>query len=85
MRIVHVWLRPLGDHCRVRVDGVENAKWLLDGLSQSFVFKTFEPFGEVAGTSFCTFRIPYNPPLSHSKFHRLLAGISGVRIMTEPA
>jgi hypothetical protein len=85
MTAFHVWLRPLGDFCRVRVDGIENARWLLDRLSQSFVFKTFEPFGETMGSPVCSFQIPYNPPLSRSKFEGLLAAIPEVRLMSEPA
>ena len=85
MNPFHVWLRPASDFCRVRVDGIENARWLLDRLSQSFVFKTFEPFGEAMGSSMCSFQIPYNPPLSRFKFERLLAAIPEVRWMLEPA
>jgi hypothetical protein len=80
-----VWVRPLGDFCRVRVEGVKNAEWLLRRLSDSFVFKTFEPFREVEGTSYCTFLVPYTPPLSRTAFHKLLAGIPEVRLMMEPA
>lgn len=29
-----VWLRPLGNVCRVRVDGSQNATWLLDRLHE---------------------------------------------------
>ena len=85
MNPFHVWLRPVGDFCRVRVDGIENARWLLGRLSQSFVFKTFEPFGEKMGSSVCSFQIPYNPPLSRFKFERMLAAIPEVRLMLEPA
>jgi hypothetical protein len=85
MNPFHVWLRPVGDFCRVRVDGIENARWLLGRLSQSFVFKTFEPFVETMGSSVCSFQIPYNPPLSRTKFVRLLAAIPEVRLMSEPA
>jgi hypothetical protein len=31
-----VWLRPLGESCRVRVNGVRNAEWLLKRLGTSF-------------------------------------------------
>ena len=85
MNAFHVWLRPLGDFCRVRVDGIENAKWLLDRLSQSLVFKTFEPFGELKGSSVCSFTVPYNPPLSRSKFEKMLVAIPEVKLMREPA
>jgi hypothetical protein len=84
MNTFPVWLRPLGDFCRVRVEGMENARWLLGRLSQSFVFKTFEPFGETVGSSICSFQVPYNPPLSRSKFERLLAAIPELRVLKEP-
>jgi hypothetical protein len=74
----------LGDFCRVRVDGVENAHWLLTRLSHDFVFKTFEPIREISGSSCCTFQVPYNPPLSHAKLERLLAATPPVQLMTQP-
>jgi hypothetical protein len=80
-----VWIRPTGDFCQVRVDGKQNAKRLLDLLSQSFVFRTFEPMGEEDGSSFCSFQIPYNPPLSRSAFAKLLIAIPEVRLMSESA
>jgi hypothetical protein len=84
MNRFRVWLRPLGDFCRVRVDGITNAQWLLTRLSRDFVFKTFEPIGEEEGSSCCSFQIPYNPPFSHAKSQRLLAAIPPVQVMTEP-
>lgn len=80
----NVRIRPFGDFCRVRVDSLQNAKWLLVRLSQSFVFKTLEPFGEAQDSAFCTFRVPYNPPLSRSRFETILAAIPEVRLMVEP-
>ena len=82
MPAIQVWLRPQGDYCGVCVEGIENAKWLLERLSRSFVFRTSEPFGESRGTSLCSFRIPYNPPLSRARFERLLAVIPEVKLMT---
>jgi hypothetical protein len=84
MRSFRVWIRPTGDFCQVRVDGRDNAKRLLNCLSQSFVFKTFDPMREEEG-AFCSFLVPYNPPLSRSSFAKLLAAIPEVRLMYEPA
>jgi hypothetical protein len=39
---------------------------------------------EEEGT-FCSFLVPYNPPLSRSSFAKLLAAIPDVRLMYEPA
>jgi len=80
-----VWLRPLGDFCRVRVDSQENARWLLVQLSESFEFKTSEPFVEDGNSTLCTFQVPYDPPLSRSGFQRILAAIPEVRLMNELA
>jgi hypothetical protein len=85
MNPFHVWSRPVGDFCHVRVDSLENARWLLLRLSQSFVFKTFEPFGEEEGSTVCTFQVPYNPPLSRATFDNMLAAIPQVLLRREPA
>ena len=54
MNAIHVWLRPLGESCRVHVNGMGNAKWLLERLSQSFFFKTSQPFVKTAESSVCS-------------------------------
>ncbi|MDA0835579.1 MAG: hypothetical protein O2955_09595 [Planctomycetota bacterium] len=79
-----VWIRPLGDYCRVKVQGLENSRWLLRELSQSFIFETFD--GADGGDSrsnsaFGMFTIPYNPPLSVIKFERLLRAMPEVMLM----
>lgn len=84
MKSFPVWIRPAGDFCRVRVDSKQNARRLLDRLSQSFVFKTFDPMSEEDDSPFCSFLVPYNPPLSRSSFVKLLVAIPEVRLMPEP-
>jgi hypothetical protein len=85
MRPFRVWIRPNGDFCHVRVDCRLNAQRLLDDLSQSFVFRTFDPMTEDEGSTCCSFLVPYNPPLSRSSFVKLLTAIPDVRLMAEPA
>lgn len=85
MNAFHVWLRPLGDTCRVRVDGMKNAQWLLLRLGQSFVFKTAEPMDEEADSSCCTFCMAYSSQVSRRGLERLLVGIPEVVLMTDPA
>ncbi|WP_339910561.1 hypothetical protein [Symmachiella dynata] len=84
MNVFPIWLRPLGDLYRVRVDTVEHAKWLLDQLSRSFVFKTAAPLVEAAETSACSFEVPLNPPMSRAKLERLLGAIPEVEMMMGP-
>lgn len=85
MNSFNVWIRPLGSNCRVRVDSIKNAKWLLDRLSRSFVFKSSEPINEDRSSSFSDFRVPYSSQMCHRTFEKLLSAIPEVRLMTEPA
>jgi hypothetical protein len=85
MNTFAVWLRPLGSACRVRVDGISNAQWLLDRLGRSFVFKTADPMNEEEGSSCCTFHLAYSSQMSRRGFERLLAAIPEVKLMTDPA
>jgi len=80
-----VWIRPLGDDCRVRVDGMQNARWLLNRLSQSFVFKSSESIHDDEASSCSTFRVPYSSKSPRSRFDKLLAAIPEVKLMLDPA
>ena len=85
MNTFRVWIRPLGDDCRVRVDGMQNARWLLNRLSQSFVFKSSEAIVDDEASSCSTFRVPYSSKSPRSRFEKLLAAIPEVKLMLEPA
>lgn len=78
MKQVQVRTRPMGGVCRVRVDGLEQARWLLDWLSRSFVFKTCEPILEDANPLSCTFRVAYSSQVSPARLDSLLAAIPEV-------
>jgi hypothetical protein len=85
MKTFSVWLRPFGNVCRVRVDGLRNAQWLLNRLGHSFVFKTADPMNEEVGSPCCTFRVAYDSQMSPRGLRRLLATIPEVQLMAEPA
>ena len=85
MSTFRVWIRPLGNGCRVRVDGSQNAKWLLNRLSQSFYFKSSESIQDDKLTSCSTFQVPYSSQHSRSRFEKLLAAIPEVKLMLDPA
>lgn len=76
-----VWIDPLGDFCRVRVEGTNNAHWLLARLSREFVFKTIAAMK--TGTSCCQFQVAYSSCLSPEKFELLLAAIPSVQLSME--
>jgi hypothetical protein len=85
MNRFHVWLRPSKSDCKVRVDGVKNAKWLLNRLSQSFVFKSSEAMNEEEFFPACVFGVAYGSQMSHVAFKKLLNGIPEVDLMSDPA
>jgi hypothetical protein len=84
MKAFRVWIRRLDGACRLRVDGLENADWLLRRLSHSFVFKTSEPLHDMRDSSDCTFCVAHNAQLPGPAFEKLLAGIAEVKLMLEP-
>jgi hypothetical protein len=80
----HVWISPLSSACRVRVDGIRNAQWLLNRLSEAFVFKTSEPLDDDQATACASFQVQYGSQMSAPKFAKLLAAIPEVNLMSEP-
>ncbi len=85
MKVFTVWVSRIDGASGVRVEGLENAKWLLGRLSDAFVFKTCDPLRELFGSSDCTFRVAHNSQMSGSRLEKLLAGISEVKLKLEPA
>ncbi len=85
MNPFRVWLSPIDSTCKVRVDGISNARWLLTRLSQFFLFKSAEPIHEEQDSSCCNFRVEYNFQMSHPKFQRLMAAIPEVEVILIPA
>lgn len=81
---IRVWLRPLGDNCRVRVDGIDNVPFVLDHLRLAFEFDSIHTV-ELPGSSHCTFLIRSQPPLAPERVTTLLADIPEIELMLEPA
>lgn len=85
MSIFQVWIRPLASACRVRVDGIRNAQWLLNRLSDSFVFKSSEPMEHDLATACSSFQVQYTSQMSARKVAKLLAAIPEVNLLLETA
>ena len=85
MNAFRVWIRSSESNCRLRVDGLSNAQWLLYRLGHSFVFKTAAPMSEDEGSSYCTFNLAYSPQMSRHGFERLLTALPEVNLMADPA
>jgi hypothetical protein len=74
----------MDDASGLRVDGLENAKWLLGRLSDFFVFKTCEPLREVSNSSTYTFCVAHNSQMPVHRFEKLLAGIAELNVIMDP-
>jgi hypothetical protein len=84
MNAFRVWAYRIDGATCVRVDGLENANWLLRRLSDFFVFKTCEPLVDLSDSAAYMFRVSHNSRLSGKQFEKLLAGISEVKLIVEP-
>ena len=80
-----VWIHPLATACKVRVLGIENAKWLLSRLIRSCHVNSSETVNEEECFPRCTFRVPYSSEMRRSTFRKLLADIPEVRLMLDMA
>jgi hypothetical protein len=81
MNTFRVWVRPLDYEYLVCVDGFDNARWLVDQLGRSFVFRSAQPISQDADTSLCTFQVPCGSMLSLTKLRKLLADIPEVILL----
>lgn len=80
-----VWIRSLADDCRVRVDGMQNARWLLTELGRSFIFKDAKSINDDDGPSACVFHLRYSPQMSRLTVERALAAIPELELIRETA
>lgn len=80
MKTFQVWVSSDTDVCSVQVDGLRNTEWLLNRLSQFFVFKTSEAVREDLETTSFTFSVIHSFHMTQAKFERLLASIPEVRL-----
>jgi len=80
-----VWVRSLGHASRVRVEGLANARWLVERLGQLFIFKDSRPFVEDETNVFFSFHVPHNSQISRIRIEKALARLPEVKMMLEPA
>jgi hypothetical protein len=80
-----VWIRSIADDCRVRVDGMQNARWLLTQLGRSFIFKNAQPINDDGGPSSCVFHLRYSSQMSRPTLEKTLAAIPEVQLLSDTA
>jgi hypothetical protein len=81
---VRVWVRPLGNGWRVRVESVENATWLIDRLKETHELIGLEYVEMRSTEAGCMFEIPNSSRRTRLTLESALAQIPGVRLMLEP-
>ena len=85
MESFRVWVQPMDYEYRVSVEGADNASWLINELSRSFIFKSALPMANDYQTLLCSFQVPYNALLPFAVFRRVLSAIPCVRLTMNTA
>ena len=83
MNRFHVWLRPVGNATKVRVDGQTNADWLREQLLYAGAGCGIgQP---IAGTAFATFLAYHTPHVDALKLRDIISKLPEVELMLDPA
>lgn len=80
MQAFRVWVTPLDYEYLVCVDGLDNARWLLAALAESFVFGSAQPIEHDEGSSLCAFQVPRNS-LPFARLQKLLRAMPEVDLL----
>jgi hypothetical protein len=67
------------------VDGIGNARWLLDELGRHPAIRAIGKLDVIVDDTVCSFCIPFHSSLSSQTFDRLIGSLPEVRLMLEPA
>lgn len=81
---IRVWVRSLGNSCRIRVEGLENTKSLVERLAQSPLMAGLESVDIEPHGSTATFHLPHSARWTLADLETEIAQIPGVRLMNEP-
>lgn len=84
MNTFEVWMRPLGECCRVRVKGIDNARWLQQRLNELHVSCNGDPSAETEQSDICSFEVSCSESKSCDRLEKALASISEIKLMTRP-
>ncbi len=78
-----VWLRPMGNSCKVKVDGSQNAEWLR-GTLMAKALECSEA-KQLAGTSYYVFFATFTSQITEFEFRTLSSHMSEAQLMLDPA
>jgi hypothetical protein len=60
---------------------MENARWLIDQLGRSFVFRSAQPIYQEQSSTLCSFQVPCHEQLPYSKLQKILAAMPQVTLL----
>lgn len=81
---IRVWVRTLGNTCRVRVDKEEHLHWLVEQLSRDPEYTGLKKLDLDTAREKCLLHISYSESGSLARLEEALSQIRGVQLMTEP-
>ncbi|OYW18559.1 MAG: hypothetical protein B7Z55_10400 [Planctomycetales bacterium 12-60-4] len=85
MKTFQVWTRPLGAACRVRVDGIQNGRWLYSQLARSCGTGNCKPVRQTSDSNSFVFVVNFTSQMTSSALSTVLSRIPEVQLMTQPA
>lgn len=81
---IRVWVRSLGNSCRVRLENSENARWLLAQLQERNALVGLNQVEIHSTESGCRFQIPNATQRTLASLETALGQIPGVQLMVSP-
>lgn len=81
---IRVWVRSLGNSCRVRLESVEDARWILARLQERNALVGLSQMEIHATESGCRFQIPNATERTLATLETALGEIPGVELMLSP-
>lgn len=80
---INVWVRPLSQGCRVRVESVANAFWILDRLIAMNSLAGLLRVELITSEFECTFDVPHSSRRTRASLESALTQIPRVQLMVE--
>lgn len=81
--VVQIWLRPLGQSCKIRIANLDDASWFRARLSEAGL--ECSKVTSIAGTGQAMLLVTLNRELNFSTLQALIHEIPEVEIMLDPA
>jgi hypothetical protein len=81
---IRVWVRSLGNSCRIRVESMENARWLLEHLAENHALPGLTQVEIQPTEDGCLFQISNTSQRTLATLEHSLRQIPEVELMLSP-